>query len=115
MLIKQTLQFIGWHVLPLLYHANGLGNKILLCTGSCSTMLHWSGGAGGGGWTFFKIQRIQQRMFIQGGNKSYKIEGLTKHIILIAAGLAQSVERLTAEGKVTGSIPGVGPILRVLK
>ena len=70
---------------------------------------------GGGGRTFFKIQRIQQRMFIQGGNKSYKIEGLTKHIILIAAGLAQSVERLTAEGKVTGSIPGVGPILRVLK
>ena len=54
-------------------------------------------------------------MFIQGGNKSYKIEGLTKHIILIAAGLAQSVGRLTAEGKVTGSIPGVGPILRVLK
>ena len=72
--------------------------------------------AGVGGWrTFFKIQRIQQRMSIQGGNKSYKIEGLTKHIILIAAGLAQSVVRLTAEGKVTGSIPGVGPILRVLK
>lgn len=42
MLIKQTLQFIGWHVLPLLYHANGVGNKILLCTGSCSTVLHWS-------------------------------------------------------------------------
>ena len=68
-----------------------------------------------GGRHFFKIQRIQQRMFIQGGNKSYKIEGLTKHIILIAAGLAQSVECLTAEGKVAGSIPGVGPILRVLK
>ena len=49
------------------------------------------------------------------GNKSYKIAGLTKHIILIAAGLAQSVERLTAEGKVADSIPGVGPILRVLK
>ena len=69
-------------------------------------------GVGALGRHFFKIQ---QRMFIQGGNKSYKIEGLTKHIILIAAGLAQSVERLTAEGKVAGSIPGVGPILRVLK
>ena len=78
--------------------------------------MSWRVWGGGGGWRpFFKIQRIQQRMFIQGGNKSYKIEGLTKHIILIAAGLAQSVERLTAEGKVTGSIPGVGPILRVLK
>ena len=32
-----------------------------------------------------------------------------------AAGLAQSVERLTAEREVVGSIPGVGPILRVLK
>ena len=29
--------------------------------------------------------------------------------------LAQSVERLTAEQKVVGSIPGAGPILRVLK
>ena len=32
-----------------------------------------------------------------------------------AAGLAQSVERLIAERKVAGSIPGVGPILRVLR
>ena len=32
-----------------------------------------------------------------------------------AAGLAQSVERLTAEQEVTGSILGAGPILRVLK
>ena len=32
-----------------------------------------------------------------------------------AAGLAQSVERLTAEREVVGSIPGAGPILRVLK
>ena len=31
------------------------------------------------------------------------------------AGLAQSVERLTAEQEVVGSIPGAGPILRVLK
>ena len=50
-----------------------------------------------------------------GGNKSYKIAGLTKHTILIMAGLAQLVECLTVEGKVVGSIPGVGPILRVLK
>ena len=31
------------------------------------------------------------------------------------AGLAQLVERLTAEWKVTGLIPGVRPLLRVLK
>ena len=32
-----------------------------------------------------------------------------------AAGLAQSVERLTAEREVAGSIPGTVPIRRVLK
>ena len=32
-----------------------------------------------------------------------------------AATLAQSVERLTAEREVAGSIPRTGPILRVLK
>ena len=32
-----------------------------------------------------------------------------------AAGLAQSVECLTAEREVAGSIPGTGPTLRVLK
>ena len=32
-----------------------------------------------------------------------------------AEGLAQSVERLTAEREDAGSIPGAGPILRVLK
>ena len=31
------------------------------------------------------------------------------------AGLAQSVERLTAEREVADSIPGVGPIPRALK
>ena len=31
------------------------------------------------------------------------------------AGLAQSVEHLATERKVAGSIPGAGPILRVLK
>ena len=31
------------------------------------------------------------------------------------AGLAKSVERLTAEREVAGSIPGVGPTLGVLK
>ena len=36
-------------------------------------------------------------------------------IILTVAGLAQSVERLTAEGEVAGSIPGAGPLLRVFK
>ena len=34
---------------------------------------------------------------------------------LTVAGLAQSVERLTAERVVAGSIPGAGPLLRVLK
>ena len=34
---------------------------------------------------------------------------------LSAAWLAQSVERLTADLEVAGSIPGVGPLLRVLK
>ena len=34
---------------------------------------------------------------------------------LIAAGPAQSVERLTAEQEVTGSFPETGQILRVLK
>ena len=31
------------------------------------------------------------------------------------AGLAQSIERLTAERDVAGSIPWIGPVLRVLK
>ena len=35
--------------------------------------------------------------------------------LLTAVGLAQSVERLTAKREVTGSIPGTGPILSVLK
>ena len=34
---------------------------------------------------------------------------------LTVAGLAQSVERLTAEREVASSIPGAGPLLRVLK
>ena len=36
-------------------------------------------------------------------------------LFLTAAVLAQSVERVTAEREVAGSIPGTGPILRVLK
>ena len=35
--------------------------------------------------------------------------------ILTAAGLSQSVERLTAEREVAGSIPEAGPKLSVLK
>ena len=34
---------------------------------------------------------------------------------LTAAGLAQSVEHMTAEREVAGSIPSAGPILRILK
>ena len=36
-------------------------------------------------------------------------------LCLTASGLAQLVECLTAELEVAGSIPGAGPILRVLK
>jgi len=35
--------------------------------------------------------------------------------MITAVGFAESVERLTAERKVAGSIPGAVPILRVLK
>ena len=35
-------------------------------------------------------------------------------VALVEAGLAQSVERLTAEREVAGSIPVAEPILRVL-
>ena len=41
--------------------------------------------------------------------------GTSYGFLSTAAGLTQSVERLTAERDVTGSIPGAGPILRVLK
>ena len=37
------------------------------------------------------------------------------NLILTAAGLAPSVERLTAEREVAGSIPGTRPTLGVLK
>ena len=37
------------------------------------------------------------------------------YMYLAAAGLAQSVERLTAEWEVTGSISATGAILRVFK
>ena len=43
------------------------------------------------------------------------VSGHTIRRIGLAAGLAQSVECLTADREVEGSIPGVGPILRVLK
>ena len=35
--------------------------------------------------------------------------------LITAVGLAQSVERLTVEREFSGSFPGTGPILRVLK
>ena len=40
---------------------------------------------------------------------------MTQYDSLPAAGLAQSVEHLTAEREVAGSIPGTGPTLMVLK
>ena len=42
-------------------------------------------------------------------------ENVKTSFCVTAAGLAQSVERLAAEREVAGSIPGAGPILRVLK
>ena len=36
-------------------------------------------------------------------------------MLVTVAGIAQSVERLTAEREVAGSIPGAGPLRRVLK
>ena len=98
-------------LLPGGYLPEAIAHGIL--TVSANSMF-WRGR--GGGKAFFLIFKgCNKGCLFMGGNKSYKIAGLTKHIILIAAGLAQSVERLTAEGKVAGSIPGVGPILRVLK
>ena len=45
-----------------------------------------------------------------------KVNGnLRKNTRKTAGGLAQLVERLTAEREVTGSIPVAGPTLRVLK
>ena len=53
----------------------------------------------------------------------FKLSSLTYCLLLLtnliqehcATGLAQSVERLTAEREVVGSIHGAGPIFRVLK
>ena len=97
-------------LLPGGYLPEVIAHEIL--TVSANSMF-WRGRGGEGIFLIFK--GCNKGCLFMGGNKSYKIAGLTKHIILIAAGLAQSVERLTAEGKVAGSIPGVGPILRVLK
>ena len=44
------------------------------------------------------------------GNKTENLK-----LSLTAAGLAQPVERLTAEREFAGSIPWTGPILKVLK
>ena len=44
-----------------------------------------------------------------------KLSAWTCFFALIAAVLAQSVERVTAQREVAGPIPGAGPILRVLK
>ena len=45
----------------------------------------------------------------------YKVSFRILNFIVIGrAGLAQWVERLTAEREVAGSIPGGGPILKVL-
>ena len=65
-------------------------------------------------WDFTAL-RIVEVSVIAGSAK----QGFTYvHIFLLqitAAGLAQSVERLTEEREVAGSILGAGPIFRVLK
>ena len=48
-------------------------------------------------------------------SQSKKETRRNKSQVPTVAGLAQSVERLTAEREVAGSIPGAGPLLRVLK
>ena len=58
------------------------------------------------------------RMFYTTNQRSLRSVRLTQIAAwfgFTAAELAQSVEHLTAEREVAGSIPGVGPILRVLK
>ena len=45
----------------------------------------------------------------------YSQSSTLKSPIVSAAGLTQSVGRLTAEWVVPGSIPGAGPLLKVLK
>ena len=46
---------------------------------------------------------------------AFFMEYIDMYMFLTAAGLAQLVERLTAERRVAGSIPRAGPRLRVLK
>ena len=46
---------------------------------------------------------------------AFFVHGFCSLNFFTAAGLAQSVERLTAEREVAGSIPGAVPSLRVLK
>ena len=53
----------------------------------------------------FHIVVVQQRQ--------RNVQKIVMHVT--AAGLAQSVGRLTAEREVADSIPGAGPLLRVLK
>ena len=67
---------------------------------------------------FFKYGGIKHNKYI----KSHRLTNRRKTgnfdailFLSSAAGLAQSVERLTAKRKVAGSIPGAGPILKVLK
>ena len=67
------------------------------------------------GFPLFRLQRGRVESFLglkvgSGVGRNVRRDCL----LLTAAGLAQSVERLTAEREVAGSIPGAGPILRVL-
>ena len=81
---------------------------------------------GGDTWPTTKSGNIfDQHLWHGNVRNSAHLSKLTGHYLLgdnlsyrhvsTAVGLAQSVERLTAERKVAGSIPGAGPILRVLK
>ena len=65
-----------------------------------------------------ELNCYHQESFVSAGfvlDSNVKTEQAYEKSVRSKEGLAQSVERLTAEQEVAGSIPGAGPILRVLK
>ena len=61
---------------------------------------------------WYKTQQVYKKSSSHKEKKNGNFDAIL--FISSATGLAQSVERLTAEREVTGSIPVAGPILRVL-
>ena len=58
------------------------------------------------------VKEVRTHLLLE---ENYPLYFLEEKLGLTAAGFAQSVERLTAEREVAGSIPVVGPILGVLE